>query len=304
MKNAAFGFTFGALAGIAQVAAHTYLSHVTLDGTRYNEGQCIRPYPKDRNFPVYDPSSKDLTCGTNGINTVAAQTCAVKAGSVITVEWHQLNDSAADLVIDPSHVGPCLVYMAPLSSGGAGDVWFKIFEEGYDPTTKKWCINNLIANHGKLDVKLPSDIKAGDYLLRTEIIALHEAFSNYATQSATPPEGAQYYVNCAQVSVSGGGDVTPQGYAIPGIYKTDSPGILINVYLPFGTYTIPGPPVYVAGSDARSLSSDSQSNDSGYNSFEEPLTDSLSGDGDLNETPLSSTPSSSSTAYALRKCHS
>jgi cellulase len=37
---------------------------------------------------------------------------------------------------------------------------------------------------GKVDVKIPSDISAGDYLLRAEVIALHTAQGN---------NGAQFY---------------------------------------------------------------------------------------------------------------
>ncbi|KAJ2556599.1 hypothetical protein EV175_001903 [Coemansia sp. RSA 1933] len=132
--------------------------------------------------------------------------------------------------------------MAPLSSNGQGDVWFKIFEEGYNATSKLWCVDKIRANHGMLDVVIPADIKAGDYLLRTEVIALQEAFADYAV---TPANGAQYYPNCAQVSVSGSGSAVPKGYAIPGIYHTNDPGIHFNIYVPYDNYTIPGPPVYV-----------------------------------------------------------
>ncbi|KAJ1801143.1 hypothetical protein LPJ59_000539 [Coemansia sp. RSA 2399] len=257
MKTASILGSIAALvAGIASVSAHTYLSHLTLDGTEYGEGVCIRPYPTNRNFPVKDPSSTDLTCNVGGVTSTAAKTCPVEAGSTITVEWHHNNDSASDDIIDVSHLGPCLVYMAPLESNGSGDVWFKIFEDGYDASTKQWCVNKIRASGGKLDVTLPADIKAGDYLLRTEIIALHEADTDYATN---PARGAQYYPNCGQISVSGGGDAEPQGYAIPGIYKTNSPGILFNLYSSYDSYPIPGPPLYVAGAVASADNSSSSS---------------------------------------------
>ncbi|KAJ2535888.1 hypothetical protein EV175_006862, partial [Coemansia sp. RSA 1933] len=96
-------------AGISCVNAHTYLSHLTLDSTKYDEGVCIRPYPTNRNYPVKDPSSTDLTCNVGGITSTAAKTCLVEAGSTITVEWHHDNDSSSDDIIDASHLGPCLV---------------------------------------------------------------------------------------------------------------------------------------------------------------------------------------------------
>ncbi|KAJ2719249.1 hypothetical protein GGI07_005318 [Coemansia sp. Benny D115] len=229
----------------SMVNAHTYLSKLNIAGTQYDEGVCIRPYPANRNFPVKNPMSTDMTCGVGGVSTTASKNCPVSAGSKVTVEWHHDNDSAADDVVDGSHLGPCLVYMAPLASNGQGDVWFKIFEDGYDASSKKWCVDKIRANNGKLDITIPSDIKAGDYLLRTEVIALHEGDTDYASNS---DRGAQYYPNCAQLSVTGSGSAVPKGYAIPGIYKTNSPGILFNVYSSFSSYPIPGPAVYVPGS--------------------------------------------------------
>ncbi|KAJ2267545.1 hypothetical protein EV176_005225, partial [Coemansia sp. RSA 451] len=174
----------------------------------------------------------------------ASETCPVKAGSTITVEWHHDNDSASDDVIDITHLGPCMVYMAPLESNGSGDVWFKIFEDGYDAATSTWCVNKIRNNGGKLDVALPADIKSGDYLVRTEIIALHESDTDYAVN---PARGSQFYVNCAQVSVTNGGSAEPQGYAIPGIYKSTTPGVIFNLYSSYSSYPIPGPAVYVSG---------------------------------------------------------
>ncbi|KAJ2706490.1 hypothetical protein FB645_001497 [Coemansia sp. IMI 203386] len=229
----------------SSVNAHTYLSKLNIAGTQYDEGVCIRPYPANRNFPVKDPNSTDLTCGAGGVSQQAAKNCPVNAGDKITVEWHHDNDSASDDVIDVSHLGPCLVYMAPLESNGSGNVWFKIFEDGYDAASGKWCVNKIRDNGGKLDITVPADIKAGDYLLRTEVIALHESDTDYA---ANPARGSQYYPNCAQISVAGDGSAVPQGYAIPGIYKSNDPGIVFNLYSSYSSYPIPGPPVYVAGS--------------------------------------------------------
>ncbi|KAJ2304631.1 hypothetical protein IWW54_005336 [Coemansia sp. RSA 2705] len=242
----AFGSALALFAGMAN--AHTYLSKMTIGGKLLNEGQCIRPYPVNRNYPVKDVQSTDLTCGFGGVSSTASETCPAEAGSTITVEWHHDNDSASDDIIDVSHLGPCLVYMAPLESNGKGPVFFKIFEDGYDAATNTWCVNKIRANGGKLDVQLPSDIKAGDYLLRTEILALHESDTDYAVN---PARGTQFYVNCAQITVTGGGSAEPKGYAIPGIYKSDAPGILFNLYSSYTSYPIPGPAVYVSGSGSK-----------------------------------------------------
>ncbi|KAJ2846969.1 hypothetical protein IWW36_004092 [Coemansia brasiliensis] len=256
------GATVTLLAGMA--SAHTYLSKMVLDGQQTSEGQCIRPYPENRNFPVKDVLSTDITCGVGGISSPASETCPVEAGSTITVEWHHNNDSPSDDIIDGTHLGPCMVYMAPLESNGAGDVWFKIFEDGYDSASNTWCVDKIRSNGGKLDVTLPSDIKSGDYLLRTEIIALHESDTDYAVN---PARGSQFYINCAQLSVKDGGNAVPEGYPIPGIYKSDSPGIIFNLYSSYTSYPIPGPPVYVSG-----LSSGDSSEDVDASSADEPTT--------------------------------
>lgn len=93
-----------------------------------------------------------------------------------------------------------MVYIAPTASNGAGDVWVKLAEDGYDGST--WAVEKLIANKGKHDVTLPSTLADGDYLVRGEIIALHEADAAF---NANPARGAQFYMECIQISVSGGG---------------------------------------------------------------------------------------------------
>jgi cellulase len=93
-----------------------------------------------------------------------------------------------------------MAYIAPTSSNGAGDVWVKLAEDGYSGST--WAVDTLIANKGKYDFTIPSVLAPGDYLLRGEIIALHEADVAYNVNSA---RGAQFYMECVQVTVTGSG---------------------------------------------------------------------------------------------------
>lgn len=48
--------------------------------------------------------------------------------------------------------------------------WFKIQEEGYNPSTKKWAVDKLIDQGGKWTLTIPSCIAPGDYLMRHELI--------------------------------------------------------------------------------------------------------------------------------------
>ncbi|PVH83652.1 carbohydrate-binding module family 1 protein [Cadophora sp. DSE1049] len=227
-----------AVASVAQ--AHTTIWNMFVNdvnqGVGNIDGGYIR-YPPS-NSPVKDITSKDMTC--NVANVAADKTIAVAAGDKLTLEWHHDDNTAGDNIIDSSHVGPVMVYIAPTASNGAGDVWVKLAEDGYDGS--KWAVQKLIANKGKHDVTLPSTLADGDYLVRGEIIALHEADKAF---TADPVRGAQFYMECIQITVSGGGaTVLPAGVSIPGAYSYSDPGVVFNVYGPYSSYTIPGPAVW------------------------------------------------------------
>ncbi|KAJ2605036.1 hypothetical protein H4R99_001439, partial [Coemansia sp. RSA 1722] len=224
--------------------AHTFLSNLTINGTRLELGKCVRPYQDDRNFPVKDPSSEDMTCRTTSMNVADTDICGINAGDTITVEWHETDEQ--DRAISDSHLGPCLVYLSPLEANGAGNVWTKIYENGYDPSTKKWCVDIIIASGGKLDVPIPADIAQGYYLMRTEVIALHEADRPFGEDENA---GAEYFPNCAQVYIIGSGTAQLTGdSAIPGVYTKDEDGIVFNLYDDYDSYPIPGGKLYEAGS--------------------------------------------------------
>jgi hypothetical protein len=148
-----------------------------------------------------------------------------------------------------------MVYIAPTSSDGSGNVWVKLAEEGYDASTKLWAVDNLITNKGIHSFTLPSTLADGDYLIRGEIIALHEADAAY---NVNPARGAQFYMECVQITVTGGGSTTlPTGVAIPGAYTYSDPGVLFNLYGSFTSYTIPGPAVWDGTSTGSSSGSSS-----------------------------------------------
>ncbi|PIA13019.1 hypothetical protein COEREDRAFT_89911 [Coemansia reversa NRRL 1564] len=125
------------------------------------------------------------------MSSTSTDICDVKAGSTITLEFHEEEDQSSRAIED-----------------------------------------------GKLDVVIPADIADGEYILRREIIALH---------LAEKIGGAEFYPNCAQINVVGGGVSIPKGVAIPGVYKEDDPGIHFNLYDGYDSYSIPGPQVYKSG---------------------------------------------------------
>jgi len=239
---------------IQQVDSHTVLTAINVDGKQYKQFECARPHPDDQwDYPINQKGrpngfqSADMTCGwLPSASQPANKKCPVQPGSTIGLQWHYELDNPSDTyIVAPDHRGPCIVYMAK-SDTGAGPVWFKVFEEGYNPSTKQFCVDRLIANKGYMTFKLPTDITPGNYLMRGELIALHEGFQL---------NGAQNYVGCFEITLGGSGTVNPSSdylVSFPGAYKNTDAGIYFDLYDGFKSYPIPGPKVYVSGASAPS----------------------------------------------------
>ncbi|KAH7098074.1 glycoside hydrolase [Auriculariales sp. MPI-PUGE-AT-0066] len=200
---------------VASASAHTILDELYApNGTSYGLHNCLR-------LPSYDGPITDVT----------------SSSMTITLRWGHTLDSGPTDVIDSSHKGPVMVYMAKISNAATGTPptsgWFKIYQAGL--SNGVWAVDTLIANGGKLTVTIPSCIAAGQYLIRGEIIALHAA-SSYP--------GAQLYMECGNLNVTGGGSKSPSTVSIPGAYASSNPGITYNLYSGQTTYTIPGPSVF------------------------------------------------------------
>ncbi|KIH86418.1 hypothetical protein SPBR_08638 [Sporothrix brasiliensis 5110] len=150
-----------------------------------------------------------------------------------------------------NHPGPTQYYLAKVPAGasvktwdGAGAVWFKFHTEvplasagaGGSGGGNAWAAQNT---YQTANATIPAATPSGDYLLRVEQIALHQA------QTA---DGAQFYLACSQVTITNGGDGTPGPLvAFPGAYKATDPGILVNLgRVSSTTYVPPGPPVWPA----------------------------------------------------------
>ena len=158
--------------------AHTTFTNFFVNGEPQGDGTCVRMSNniQKATFPISSVNSDDMACGVNGQIGVA-RVCPVSAGSSMTLEFRVWPNEESKGSIDPSHKGPCAVYMKQVESATAnntavGDGWFKIFSEDYNSNTGKWCTENLIPNNGHLTVEIPSDLEAGYYLVRPELLAL------------------------------------------------------------------------------------------------------------------------------------
>ncbi|KAK6335605.1 hypothetical protein TWF696_002372 [Orbilia brochopaga] len=211
---------------IAQVLAHQNLHQFWVNGVTPGYQVGIRMPPS--NNPVTDVTSTDIVCNVNGQSGANVDVIPANAGDTIQVQWDV-----------STHPGPIVHSLfGPVSSAksatGVGS-WFKIQELDY--ANSQWANEVLMANAGKFSFKLPANLASGEYLLRSEMLALH---------GAQTLGGAQFYIGCMQLKITGpGGNCSPK-YSLPGAYKaTDN-----NIYIPdfyYGfvpsTYSAPGPAV-------------------------------------------------------------
>jgi len=212
-------------------SAHYTFPDLIFDGQTSSDYEYVRLTTNHyTNDPVTDVTDPQMTCYEDASDPVTS-TASVNAGDTV------------GFTVSPDiyHPGPLLFYMAQVPDGqtaasfdGSGDVWFKIYENNatITPTSISWPEGMTTVS-----ITIPSCLPSGQYLLRVEHIALH---------SASTVDGAQFYIACGQLSVSGGGS-TPGGptVAIPGVYSPTDPALLIDIYYPIPqNYTPPGPPVF------------------------------------------------------------
>lgn len=220
------------LASAFTASAHYTFPYLIANGQTTGEYQYVRMTANHySNGPIQDVTSEALRCyEIDPFPTTS--TTSVSAGSTVGFKL--------DTTI--IHPGPLLVYMAKAPSGtsaaafnASGEDWFKIYQQA--PTVDSSGLEWQSTNKQQFEFTLPSSLPSGDYLLRIEHIALH---------SASTQGGAQFYLACGQLTVTGGGSGSPSPkVAIPGVYKATDPGILINLYYPVPTsYTMPGPAVW------------------------------------------------------------
>lgn len=218
------------------------------------------------NAGVTDVNSADMRCyqmkaGTGTATVAAGETLGFLALSAVT------------------HFGPVQFYAARVPDGAdintweaAGNVWFKIgsitavppmgsseatwpaysqfslssfpcppppplfLTPSREHSFKKSKANTRPTDKKQVDVVIPKNMPSGKYLIRVESIALHQAQS---------VGGAQVYLSCAQVEVTGGGSGTPGPLvSFPGAYKASDPGLIWSYYPVPTSYTAPGPAVW------------------------------------------------------------
>jgi hypothetical protein len=231
----------------AEVTAHGAVTSYKIAGVEYPGYQGFSPSNTPNviqwQWPDYNPvlaaDNSMLRC--NG-GTSATLNATAAPGDTVSATWAQWTHSQ----------GPVIVWMYKCSGAfsacdGSGAEWFKIDAGGFHgdgvtvfldtETPSGWDIAKLVGSNKSWNSTIPAGLAAGNYLIRHELIALHQA--------NTP----QWYPECAQIVVTGSGTAQPddsQKAAIPGYCQQTDPNIevSINDHTIPQTYTIPGPPIF------------------------------------------------------------
>jgi hypothetical protein len=247
---------FTSCLALTQVTAHTIFTTLFVNNTSQGDGTCVRMAmtPGNATFPINELNSNDMACGKlmpevdeartilirtgrDGMGGVA-RVCAVDQGGKLSFLFRMYANGAANGSIDISHKGPCAVYMKAVSfptlDYAVGPGWFKVWHGGYDESGSFWCTEKIINNQGFLSINLPHTLPGGYYLVRPEILSLHES-------DKTPPN-PQFYVGCAQIFIRSAvmGSIN-ETVSIPGYTNISDPAVLFNIYTPVWPYTPPGP---------------------------------------------------------------
>lgn len=241
------------LTSVPCVTAHGHVLNLVVNGVYY-ETYDSTSFPYQANPPTvagwtidqldngfvlpesyYDP---DIICHRSA--TPGQGHIEVKAGDTITLQWSE--------TWPRNHHGPVVDYLAncygPCESVDKTELaFFKIdgvglLEQGSQGTPGRYASDVFKDNGCAWNVRIPKNIKSGNYVLRHEIIALHNAIDR---------NGAQHYPQCFNLKITGGGSDTPIGYSGTQLYDATDPGILINIYDSSVNYQVPGPTIIEGG---------------------------------------------------------
>lgn len=137
------------------------------------------------------------------------------------------------------------------NASGVGAGWFKIDEQNY--VDGLWA-NEVVENAGgNYTLKLPTGLKSGDYLVRysVTIISTRLAVSHIsqlrsemlALHLSQVAGGAQFYMGCMQLKITGTGGTCSPTISLPRAYDAEEKSIYIpDFYWGFDptTYSAPG----------------------------------------------------------------
>ncbi|KAL0066782.1 hypothetical protein AAF712_006177 [Marasmius tenuissimus] len=169
-------------------------------------------------------------------------------------------------------MGPTLTYIASCNgdcrNANAADLdWVKIQYSGLNGgsitdqlrnamnsksepyrTEGVWAMAQLVEDGSSYTHKIPEGIPNGQYIVRSEMIAVHNPLRDGDNTS-----GPQSYVSCAQIEIENGGDTSlPAGTKAGSLYATDGDLAKYSVFTSPKSFKEPGPQLWTGGSSGSS----------------------------------------------------
>ncbi|KAF2181895.1 lytic polysaccharide monooxygenase, partial [Zopfia rhizophila CBS 207.26] len=225
-------------ASVSTALAHWNYDRLIVNGQIVGEPYQYIRRTNNSNAPIQNVNSTDMRCNSGGAFGNTTQTYTVQAGD-------ELGFGISETF---GHPGPQQVYLSK-APGAAADYdgsgeWARI----YSLTTSNSSVGKdgtvIWATHKAHSFlfRLPASTPPGEYLLRSEGLALHAAHKK---------DNIQFYIACAQIKVTGAeggsGSLGPL-VKFPGAYMWDTPGVFTPVFWSFlMNYTAPGPALWPNG---------------------------------------------------------
>ncbi|KAH8723226.1 glycoside hydrolase [Phaeosphaeriaceae sp. PMI808] len=216
----------------------------------YTTGQGGRPL-----YPIH-ANTYSIIC--NNASSPANTSAPITAGETVRVRWWNPGPWPSN------HKGPVIDYIAPCN-GSCRTVdaralkFVKIAELGWINNSRDegyWAADKLLDDDSSWNITIPRDLKAGEYVLRTEIIALHQAHLvvGNGTYSSI---GAELYPQCINLKVVSNGTKTiTGGVDARTLYTGAELGLAyrtLHTTREHADYVIPGPAIWSGALKSRSL---------------------------------------------------
>ncbi|KAL1745569.1 glycoside hydrolase family 61 protein [Schizophyllum fasciatum] len=292
---AAFVRAHGQIESVSAGSTSKIAPNIYWDGDKANTDTPVRVMYKASSpaylLPKDFSDNSKMACEGSSASP-APSSLEVAAGNSITVQW---SGSTGELTNQPGvgsvpdgmqawvHAMGSIQNYITSCNGACADAdvanngWTKLSGDGLDPSqsisddlrntmTNKpekyypegaglWAMAKFVADGSKWDVQIPSGLKAGEYIVRQELAAVHNPWNANDASS-----GPQLYVGCVQITVTGDGTTElPEGTQAGSLYDPEGDFAKFQVYSDADSFVLPGPDVWDGASSGSSSGSASAS---------------------------------------------